>query len=408
MQRIRELDGLRAIAIVGVLISHFVHEDTQLANLLRLGWAGVDLFFAISGFLITEILIDLRGKEGSFRTFYGRRTLRIFPPYYAAMILTLALAVLHGEQVNYRALLHHAFFLSSAKPTLVKTAVMRIFSGARTAPPVPLTPALALPGFNDAFGVYWSLSVEELFYLVWAPVLLKGSRRLVMLFSTVPLLLCPLLRGLAHTTPHIEENLGFVFRFDSLAAGACVALLLSGIDRGRFAPKTIDRGLVATFVLSLLGLVTVAKRCGALHGDVHKTLLFSVLGSSLLAVMCASIVGACARWSGRLGFCSTLLRSAPATYVGKVSYTMYLIHMPVYILIGLLLIRLFGTDPFTAGVGVAVLCGVLATTGLIGVAGLSWKYYEAPILRAKDLLFPMGTLGVSATVAKVDPDRVFA
>lgn len=404
MQRIKELDGLRALAIVGVLIAHFVHQDTPLGNLLRLGWAGVDLFFAISGFLITGILIDLRRREASFRTFYGRRTFRIFPPYYIALAITVALAALHAEQINYRVVIHHALFLASAKPALVKATIVRMFSGA----PIPMParaprPAPSLPTFVDSFGVYWSLSVEELFYLTWAPIMLRGSRRLIMLCSTAPLLICPILRGLAHTTPHIEESLGFVFRFDSLTAGGCVALVFFAMERKSFPSKIVDRGLVSSFVLSSLGVLVLAKRSGALYGDVHTTWLFSVVGLSLLAAACASIVGACARWSGKLGFCSTLLRLRPITYLGKVSYTVYLLHMPIYVVIGLIVIRLFGVSPITGGTGLSLLCGVLATAGVIAVAGLSWKFIEAPTLRFKETLFPMSSAAANVPVkSKVD------
>lgn len=411
MRRIKELDGLRTIAIVGVLFSHFVHEDTRLANFFRLGWAGVDLFFAISGFLITGILIDLRGRDAAFRIFYWRRTLRILPPYYFALIVTLVLAVLHAEQINYRAVIHHALFLSSVKPTLVKSAVARIFFSAPAPTPVPFAPpGPSLPHFKDGLEVYWSLSVEELFYLIWAPILLKGSRRLMVLCSTVPLLVCPLLRGLAHSIPHIEESLGFVFRFDSLAAGGCIALFFCAMEKGCLTPKIVDRGLITTLGLSFVSLLALAQHEGALHGDVRTTLLFSVLGFSLLAAMCASLVGVCARWSGKLGFCSALLRSRPVTYLAKVSYTVYLLHLPIYVLVGLMFVKFLGRNPVAAGSGLDVLCGVLATAGVIAVAGVLWKYFEAPILQFKDALFPLGPPAAAAPVLRhVDPaDRVCA
>jgi peptidoglycan/LPS O-acetylase OafA/YrhL len=226
MGRIKELDGLRAIAVLGVLATHFVPPTSRLRNLLGLGWSGVDLFFAISGFLITGILIGLRQKEAPFRTFYWRRTLRIFPPYYLALALILALALVHAERVDYEEILRHALFVSSAAPGFVKFAVRRLSIQA----PAALFPQLthyvySALQFKDCFGIYWSLSVEELFYLVWAPIVLKGSRRAVLFFSVAPLLLCPVLRGLAHVSPHIGEGMGFVFRFDSLSAGGCVALL---------------------------------------------------------------------------------------------------------------------------------------------------------------------------------------
>lgn len=391
MRRIKEFDGLRAIAIVAVLTTHFVHESTRLTTFLRLGWAGVDLFFALSGFLITNILIDLRGRNASFRTFYWRRALRIFPPYYLALVITLALASWHGEHPNFRAVFHHALFLSSARPALVESAVLRPLSPspvATTSEPMPV--GYSLPYFKDGYAVYWSLSVEELFYLVWAPVVLKGSRWMVIFCATAPLLICPVLRGLAHTTPHMEESTGFVFRFDSLTAGACIALLRWGIDRGRIKSAVVDRAMITSFLLSLLGLLAVTIRGGASSGvDVRTTMLFAVLGFTLLAVMCSSLVGICARWSDKLGLCSVALTSRPLTYIGQVSYTVYLFHLQIYVLVGLLFIKLLGHNPVKAGRFWGMSCGLLATGGVIALAGLSWAYIEAPILRLKDMLFPV-------------------
>jgi peptidoglycan/LPS O-acetylase OafA/YrhL len=411
MRRIKELDGLRAIAIIAVLATHFVHESTWVASFLRLGWAGVDLFFALSGFLITNILLDLRGKKTPFRTFYWRRGLRILPPYYLALVITLALAAWHGEHPNSRAVFHHALFLSSAKPGLVKSALLRFFPHTPdVAVSQPVQVRYLLPYFKDGFAVYWSLSVEELFYLVWAPIVLKGSRRLVIFCATVPLLICPLLRGLAHMTPHMEESTGFVFRFDSLTTGACIALLFWAIDRGRIKSVIVDRAMITGFMLSLLGLLVVAIRGGATSGvDVRTTKVFAVLGFTLLTVMCSSLVGICARWSHKLGFCSVALTSQPLTYIGQISYTVYLFHLQIYVLFGLVFIKLLGRDPVAAGRIWGLSCGLLATAGVMALAGLSWRYIEAPILRLKDVLFPMRVVDPDEMVREPDTvDRVCA
>lgn len=391
MERIQELDGLRAIAILLVLAAHFVPHQSRFANILGLGWCGVDLFFAISGFLITGILLDLRNKEAPFRTFYWRRTLRIFPPYYLVLALIFVLALMHGEQVNYRELARHALFLSSAKPGLFKLALARLASHA----PAPFLTApkqveYSLLQFKDCFGIYWSLSVEELFYLAWAPIVIKGSRRLILFGSVAPLLVCPLLRGLAHTTPHIDESIGFVFRFDSLAAGGCVALLLRELNQGFVKTRSFRRGLVAVIVASVLGLFGVVGACGVFRGvDVRTTQAFSVLGFSLLAVLCASVVGVCAQSSAALGTISFLLRSKPAAYVGKVSYMVYLIHLPAYIVIQLLVVRFVGLSALATTPALGAFCGLLSVAAAIGLAGLSWRYLEHPIMRLKDSAFPL-------------------
>jgi peptidoglycan/LPS O-acetylase OafA/YrhL len=400
MGRIKELDGLRALAIVSVLAAHFAPPNTRLTNLLRLGWTGVDLFFAISGFLITGILISLRHKDGAFRTFYWRRTLRIFPPYYLAFGLILALAMVHKERLNFREIIPHALFLSSAKPSLIKLAVRRFLF------PQPAVQLEALKHieysllqFKDCLGIYWSLSVEELFYLVWAPIMLKGSRRVVLLCSFVPLLVCPLLRGLAHTTPHIEESVGFIFRFDSLAAGSCVALLFWGVEHGRVARKAFNRGLTSAIIVFPIGLIALAAVCGVYRGvDVRTTWAFSVFGFSLLAGSCASFVGALARWGAEFGYVSHLLRSKAAVYLGKVSYAIYLIHLPTYVVVQLIIIQWFSLNAIFSSPGLAIVVGGLATVGAILVASLSWKYVESPILGLKNELFPVRSTASSLAV----------
>ena len=411
MGRIKELDGLRAIAILLVLAAHFVPQESRFASLLGLGWCGVDLFFAISGFLITGILLDLRNRESPFLTFYWRRTLRIFPPYYLVLALILVLAFVHGEHLNYREVARHALFLSSVTPGLLKLAFARLVSHA--AAPMQSAPKAveySLLQFRDCFGIYWSLSVEELFYLVWAPIILKGSRRLVLFCSVAPLLVCPLLRGLAHTDPHIDESIGFVFRFDSIAAGGCIALLFWGVNRGLVKRVSAIRGLVAMMILASVSLFVLVQICGISRGvDVRTTWSFSVLGFSLLAILCASVVGICAQSSATVGTISSILRSKASSYVGRVSYMVYLIHLPVYVVIQPLFARFVGGTALATNPSLRAFCGLLAAGGAIGLAGLSWKYFENPIMRMRDSVFPLRyRIPELPLAAKTDQTRVCA
>lgn len=409
MGRIKELDGLRALAIVSVMAAHFAPPSTGFGNVLGLGWCGVDLFFAISGFLITGILISLRHKDGAFRTFYWRRTLRIFPPYYLAVGLILGLALVHRERLNFREIISHALFLSSAHPGLIQLALHRLLF------PQPAVQLVALKHieysllrFKDCLGIYWSLSVEELFYLLWAPIVLKGSRQLVLLCSVAPLLMCPLLRGLAHTTPHIEEYVGFIFRFDSLTAGSCVALVFWGVEHGWVTRKAFDRALASAIIVFPIGLIALAAVCGVHRGvDVRTTWAFSVFGFSFLAASCASFVGALAHWGAELGFLSHVLRSKVAVHLGRVSYAIYLIHLPTFVVVQLLILQRFSPNAMASSPGLAIVAGALATVGAILLANLSWKYIESPILGWKDKLFPvrstMRPLAVESEVDRSDP-----
>src|SRR5687767_2907742 len=164
------LDGLRGIAIILVMLHHFTYYrpnsgiDAQIASVLFFGWAGVDLFFVLSGFLITGILLDTRDSKRYFSTFYARRTLRIFPLYY--LVLLLAFVVLP----KFPAL--HPVLLGQVGP-------------------VDLPPQwpywLYLTNFSIADGgwvhgwvdVAWSLAIEEQFYLVWPLMIWLCPPRLV-------------------------------------------------------------------------------------------------------------------------------------------------------------------------------------------------------------------------------------
>lgn len=378
LKRILELDGLRAIAIFGVLLCHFGPQY------LGLGASGVDLFFAISGFLITSILLNLRDHEAPYKTFYGRRMLRIFPPYYLVLTLILLLTFLHREHIDFRENIRYWLFLSSAKLGLIKLGIQRLFlQHGLDLPPHPHFTQYSLPEFRNCYGVFWSLSVEELFYLLWAPLILQASRRTILFFSIAPLVICPILRGLVHT-PASEGALGFLFRFDALAAGGCIALMFLAVKSGHVKSRLVDRGLALTIIISSLVFVLLIWYLGQFRGvDTRSTLAFSALGYTLLAVLCASVVGACARWSGSLSIFPRVLRSKVAVYLGTVSYMMYLIHMPAYVSVQLMILKFFGKSD-----GLVLLQGTLAILATIAAASFSWRYFETRILRLKHRQFP--------------------
>ena len=158
------LDGLRGLAVVLVLICHatVLNEVPTAAGkmylvLARLSWAGVDLFFVLSGFLITGILFDAKGKTNYFRNFYARRTVRIFPLYYAYIALVL-------------------FLIPRFAPAIDHHFVKR--------PPVSWPYWLYVSNFYQTFEpthhivfVSWSLAIEEQFYLVWPLVVFFCSRK---------------------------------------------------------------------------------------------------------------------------------------------------------------------------------------------------------------------------------------
>ena len=373
--RIKELDGLRFFAIFAVFLVHYRPSQAHALDFMALGWAGVDLFFAISGFLITGILIRLRHELHPFKTFYWRRLLRIFPPYYSAFALILLLAIAHREVISRLDAFESATFLSSIDLGYSFSTIWGRLTGHVAFG--SMAGAMVNPQFrffSSGLGVFWSLSVEEAFYLLWAPVILKGSRRAILLFSVAPLFVCPMLRALMHTTSY-PELFNFFCRFDSLAAGGCVALAFAAIERGQISAPAVKRTLLMAIPAAAAMLAVLIWHCGFFHGiEVRTTMAFGVFGYTLLALLFASVTGACALLKGNIAF--AILRARPLVYLGQISYMMYLIHIPVYVGAGVMLGHWFMPNP--------TLQAGLAIAGTITVAGFSWKYFESPILRLRD------------------------
>jgi peptidoglycan/LPS O-acetylase OafA/YrhL len=358
--RILELDGLRTIAITAVLLIHFSpHSD-----LFDMGWIGVNLFFVISGFLITGILLNLRSHPRPFRKFYWRRVIRIFPPYYAVLAVVAVLVLIHHEGFDRQTWMAAIFFLPSiTRGISFHLIYSRLIGRAGFDFSRKAFARADVSRYRNGLGVYWSLAVEELFYLLWAPVMLKGSRRQILVFAITPLILCPILRGLTHTADWFEA-FGFITNFDSLAVGGCVALFL------RAQPNVSRWTILAPIAPLLFCFGWLCVSCGLFRGtEVRSTELFSIFGYSLLALIFGCVVAACVRWEGSPIFAP--LRLGPVLYIGTISYTMYLIHFFLYVAISRLLVG-------------DLLRAVVAASLTVGVAALSWRYFEIPILRLRN------------------------
>jgi peptidoglycan/LPS O-acetylase OafA/YrhL len=193
------LDGLRAVAILLVLLYHLTpgHDPNQglrslLYKIAQIGWSGVDLFFVLSGFLITTKLLEARDEEHRFRNFYARRALRIFPLYYLALIVVfLVTPVAFSRQLPFW--LYYSNFVRE-----------------------PALPHL---------GHFWSLAIEEQFYLVWPAIVFLTSARVARRICVAVILLAPLLRFALATNGfgYITTYQWTPSRADALAMGALIA-----------------------------------------------------------------------------------------------------------------------------------------------------------------------------------------
>ena len=362
------LDGLRGIAIILVMLHHFTLYrptsgiDAWIAEVLFFCWAGVDLFFVLSGFLITGILLDTRGSERYFTTFYARRTLRIFPLYY--LVLFLALVVLPAFPALH-SVLSGQDDLTVLPPQWPYWLYLTNFS-------------IADRGFLHGWvDVAWSLAIEEQFYLVWPLVIWLCPPRLVAWVCTAIFVAEVFARSYARAIDYPSLWLYVItwYRVDGLAIGALLAVALR-----RGIIPALDRLAPAVVIAGVAGLVAVTILGGHTWWWNRRMQQF---GYSLIAVIAgAMLVSAINRpadspWP-------RVLSAGWLRAFGKYSYCLYLIHVPV-----MRAVReyVFNPEEYQA-LGMApwnaqVLFYGAATAPAFALAWLSWRLFEAPILRLK-------------------------
>lgn len=355
------LDTLRGVAIGLVLfhnLSIFVPSGTVFDKLwnafVESGWVGVQLFFVLSGFLITGILLDDRDRPRGIRVFYVRRLLRIFPLYYALLfvyflILPLRLPALQrpiSESIWYWLYLSNWSTLAFG----------------------------ILPGL----GHLWSLAVEEQFYVVW-PWVAVGTRPKTLAWICVAVVVGSLAARGIFVRLHFSDlwlYLSTVSRADALAMGALVALAFrSEVWRPRLVRALRPVGLFSVVALAVLMVVT--------HGMNRNNPLIQTWGYSLVAVASAVFVAVAAREGASRRRGSKALR-----FFGKYSYCIYVVHAPikhaVYSLFRPKLEAMLEVRPIVTDVA---FIGAL-TAVAVAVSLVSWFGLEKPLVGLKDRLAP--------------------
>lgn len=352
-RRVAELDGLRGIAIAVVVIYHFTGASTPLARATgaQFGYLGVTLFFVLSGYLITGILLSMRSRADYFRAFYARRALRIFPPYYLMLVVGLLLSVLIYGPQPVREWLTCFFYLSAN---------------------IHVSPSPAIPfAIYTGLAVTWSLSVEEQFYILWAPLVrwVKDNYLVPALFAII--LLGPGLRWATQIDPRLSI-LGSLANFDKLALGSLTCIAIQ-----RWKPSQAQ----TRWLLGLSGLIFLAILWA---GGYSPTGAHNPLNASVAAFMFASLLAFVILRKGSPGGFCRVLRIRPLLELGKVSYTLYLIHQPVMVVVDTLTSRFISSSHVLERLVARPIAVVVAFL----LAEASWHFFEAPILRLKDRLFP--------------------
>ncbi len=328
--RVRSLDGVRALAIAAVMAAHILN--------FKLGWAGVDLFFVLSGYLITGILRKSRNDQTYWRSFYLKRCCRILPPLTVAIL---------GAALFYRIDWHstgwyYVFFLANVGEWLH-------------------------PGAAASLGVLWSLAVEEHFYLMWpfAVRFIHGRRHLLCLLGGV-ILVEPILR--AAVTPwdgtYLTVFLLTPFRLDAIASGSLLAILMETPESASWLRHK------SSMLLAVCTLGFAALSWMPLFSRQANSTLFNSIGYSLIGAigffLIASLV---TNQEGRL---TRTLSYPRLVYLGTISYGLYLYHPLAIALMDSIGVRI-GFHHNRVFLPVTVLLS-------IGMAALSYSILELPIM----------------------------
>jgi len=370
-RHIPALDGLRGIAILLVVVHNTPYFPADPSGLSWLtvvvrnaGWIGVQLFFVLSGFLITRQLLDSQRSGNYYRVFFARRMLRIFPLYYAALLIGVVLfplvfpAATDGGASRRDQIWLWVFLFNWAHPFGVA---------------------------DFGFGHFWSLAVEEQFYLIWPFVVRKRDpRALAKLCSWVALaaLVIRVVMRASGASPQMVYEFT-VGRMDALVIGAIVAALL-GI------PSVSARARVLAPWLIPIGCLLVLIGALLTQGYTRDSAATQTFGLSILAVFFASILLASVighgSWNRRLqaALSVPLLRS-----VGKYSYGMYVIHYPIILGMEKLVPR------FQAVFGQRYIFPLMSVSILLSYAAafLSYHALEKHFLRLKRWFVPTSVSG---------------
>jgi len=366
------LDGVRGLAILLVLLVHLMlfNNDTgnrlwdSVGQLRSLGFLGVDLFFVLSGFLITGILYDTLRDPHYFRSFYMRRFLRIFPLYYGFLVLVIVIAAVTHTAWEGRQW--------SLLTYMQNTGIWFPVDGFHPGPLVDLNH-------------FWSLAVEEQFYFFWPMLvfLIRDRRRLIQLGLVLSAFALGLRTWLSfHLTP---SNIGLIHectpcRMDTLMIGGCLALTLRGE-----MPKFLRRAAAPWFWMSVIVMVGYSVT----HPYVYlsSARFVGTVGYSMCAIAFAALILLSLEentaWN-RI-FSMGWLRS-----FGKYSYGIYVLHILVGYVFSQWVRHLLGTSirifltPWLHSRALAIVIEFCVNVSIVYAAAfLSYNLYEVHFLRLK-------------------------
>lgn len=336
-----QLDGLRALAVASVAYSHWVPAKYHLG--LPFGSAGVQLFFVLSGFLITNILLGCRKYDDpafTLRSFYARRALRIFPLFYGVILIA---ALLNIEPVR-ETLIWHLTYMSNIY-------------------------FLSIQSWNGPISHFWSLAVEEQFYLFWPAVILFVPK----IYLRISLLILVFI-GIASQflIPLFFPSYDFLYvlpfcNFDALGLGA----LLAFVHAQKFKGISVDAFIWALPAFVIFMLLNNLHILLPLSGQIQHLMMI---------IFFAWVIDNAAK--GFNGYLKKLLEFPLLLYLGRISYGIYVLHNFAGIPVS------FAANILNApSISMGVLRLIMLTLFTIVGASISWHFFEAPFTRLKSI-FP--------------------
>jgi peptidoglycan/LPS O-acetylase OafA/YrhL len=336
-RKIPQLDAVRGLAILVVMLHNLSlrYPIFHSQQLFKNGWMGVDLFFALSGFLITGILIDTRQSQRYFKNFYARRCLRIWPLYYSVIFfMFVVLRFLNPPEFHT--------VLETSSPWWAFPLFLQNFL-------LPVSTNAVGP-----LGVTWSLAIEEQFYLFWPLVLRYCSLTQLRRLAITELCVSPALRYYL-SVRHVDLYTNVFGRLDALMAGALLAILLRSQN---FVPaKFIKRAWILFVIATSLAFLT--------EGFQARWIVFSFTalasGSFIyLALFCEQ------KWL------QAVMNNRFLVYTGTISYGLYLLHK---ISSGMVQTLHLDRNPY--------LLYPIILLGSYALAAFSWNLLEKPFLKLK-------------------------
>lgn len=346
------LDGLRGLAILLVVIYH----NFGFVNYFFFGWLGVDLFFVLSGFLITEILLKTKNSSHYLRNFYLRRVLRIFPLYYLILLIFFILIPILAPRI-----LNLDYYIQNQMWfwTYLQNWLF-IFH--------------PIPANTSALNHFWSLAVEEQFYFVWPFIILLFRKPKAIIYLLIVLLIGVITFRFVIWNYQIENLAYFNLYTFSRIDGICVGSLLAVL-------RTVNyRAVNRYFTFIVLGLAVL----NFVFYFFNKQNQFSypylaIAGYTTFATIFGLLVNEGVEKKDT--FINKILSFQPLRFFGTISYSLYVFHWPLYLMLAPILTK--WSNKNLAFIHPSVFASLAVTSLSVLLAWLSFRFFEKRFLALK-------------------------